>query len=404
LETIDPRALGNRLQDARRARGLTQQEAAEALNVARTTITAIEKGERRLQPEELIRFAKLYGRRVNDLVGARESAGDFAVQFRTAYSAAAPREVQTQLEEAVHEFQRMCEDYFRLERVTESPISRPKPATYQTEGMDPDEAGQDIASAERNRLGLGEGPVIKLRDILENDVGLRIFFISLPSRVAGMFNYSDDLGGCIAINAAHPDERRRWSLAHEYGHFLSNRYRPEISILASYERVPAAERLADAFARCFLMPEPGLRRRFNDVLRQSAGKVTAAEVCRLADYYAVSVEAMMLRLEELRLLPVGTWDRLRDSGFKVREAQKQLGLVPRSGIEQQLPYRYQSIAVRAYQQGELTEGELARLLRVDRLQARQTVQVVTERPNVSDKGDVERLSVDLASTLGKTGS
>ena len=43
---LDPRALGRRLQEARKARGLTQQDAAESLAVARTTITAIEKGDR----------------------------------------------------------------------------------------------------------------------------------------------------------------------------------------------------------------------------------------------------------------------------------------------------------------------------------------------------------------------
>ena len=44
LENIDPRALARRLQEARKARGLTQQDVADSLAVARTTITALEKG------------------------------------------------------------------------------------------------------------------------------------------------------------------------------------------------------------------------------------------------------------------------------------------------------------------------------------------------------------------------
>ena len=46
-ESIEPRRLGGRLQEARAARGLTQQDLADVLGLARTTITAIEKGERR---------------------------------------------------------------------------------------------------------------------------------------------------------------------------------------------------------------------------------------------------------------------------------------------------------------------------------------------------------------------
>ena len=65
-----------------------------------------------------------------------------------------------------------------------------------------------------------------------------------------------------------------------------------------------------------------------------------------------SVEAMMLRLEELRLLPGGTWERLRDRGFRVREAQAQLGLARRSPNDSSLPLRYQLLAVRAYEEGE----------------------------------------------------
>jgi len=49
LDTIDPRRLGAELQQARKQRGLTQEEAAGIIDVARTTIVAIEKGGRRLR-------------------------------------------------------------------------------------------------------------------------------------------------------------------------------------------------------------------------------------------------------------------------------------------------------------------------------------------------------------------
>ena len=227
LETTDPKGLGRRLQEARRARGITQRDVADSLSVARTTITALEKGERRIRPDELIQLAKLYGRDVSDLVGPRELTAEFSVQFRTAVAGAASQQAKTELEQGVQEFQRLSEDYLYLERLNALPVTRTYPPQYPFEGLAPEEVAEDVASSERNRLGLGDGPVLNLREALENDVGLRIFYVSLPSRVAGMLAYTDELGGCIAANARHPEERRRWTLAHEYGHFLTSRFRPE---------------------------------------------------------------------------------------------------------------------------------------------------------------------------------
>lgn len=53
LSPVDRVVIGERLALARRACGLTQQSAAEALGVAQTSIAAMEKGDRRPQPSEL---------------------------------------------------------------------------------------------------------------------------------------------------------------------------------------------------------------------------------------------------------------------------------------------------------------------------------------------------------------
>src|SRR5439155_11215092 len=68
IATINPRTVGVRLQEARKARGLTQQEVADQLSLARTTVVAMEKGERAVQPTELIRLANLYCRSIHDLL------------------------------------------------------------------------------------------------------------------------------------------------------------------------------------------------------------------------------------------------------------------------------------------------------------------------------------------------
>lgn len=399
IDAIPPPKLGRRLQEARKARGLTQKEVADSLGFARTTVTALEKGERRTRPHELIQMARLYGRPVGDFVGNKEPTSDFAVQFRAAVNKLDSRQSRGELRRAVETFQRLCEGYLHLEKLNQAPLSRSYPPQYLTGGTSPEVAAEDVASSERHRLALGEGPLLNLRDALENDIGLRVFVIELPSRVAGMFSYTDELGGCIAVNARHPQDRQRWSLAHEYGHFLTDRFRSEVSLLHGLGRSHDGERFADAFARCLLMPAAGLRRRFNEMSRAVGGKVTAAEICQLAHHYYVSVEAMMRRLEELRLLPGGTWELLRDRGFKVREAQKQLGLSPHPRDEQALPLRYQYFAALAYENGKLTEGELARYLEVDRVAARRLIQELAHSLLLQDEGEVTSFSIDLTRSV-----
>ena len=399
VDVIPPPSLGRRLQEARKARGLTQQEVADSLGFARTTVTALEKGERRIRSSELIQMARLYGRPVGDIVGKKEPVSDFAVQFRAAVAKLDSREFQDELKHGVESFQRLCEDYLHLERLNETPLSRSYPPEYPTEGTSPERAAEDVASAERHRLALGDGPLRNLRDALENDVGLRVFSIELPARVAGMFSYTEELGGCIAVNARHPLERQQGSLAHEYGHFLTSRFQSEVSMLGGHGRSRAGERYADAFARCLLMPAAGLRRRFNELSRAVDGRITVAEICRMAHYYFISVEAMMLRLEELRLLPGGSWERLRDRGFKVQEAQEQLGLSPHLRDERVLPLRYQYLAALAYEKEELTEGELTRILRVDRVAARQLVQELTQSSHLQEEGQVDSFFIDLARSV-----
>src|SRR5271169_4714729 len=75
LAAVESRALAARLRDAREARGWTQQELADRLGMARTTIVAIEKAARRLKPQELVQLAALLGRSVSELL-QRSSAPD----------------------------------------------------------------------------------------------------------------------------------------------------------------------------------------------------------------------------------------------------------------------------------------------------------------------------------------
>ncbi|HZP82912.1 MAG TPA: XRE family transcriptional regulator, partial [Chthonomonadaceae bacterium] len=305
---VAPAELGRRLAAARRSRNLSQEEVAQRLEISRPTLVAIEKGTRPVKPEELTLLAQLYGRSVHELVSQRPFVADFAPMFRvTQVTEVAPEAVS----EAVKTFQQACEDYLALETLLDAPMPRyTYPEPYALGGLSAQAAAEEVATMERSRLNLGQGPLADLLEVLENDVGLRVFVLPLAEfKIAGMFAYTDRLGGCLLVNGQHPLTRQNWSMAHELAHFLLDRFREDITILFEYERKPRAEQFADAFAASFLMPAAGLRQRFRRIV-QSRNDFTVADLCLLADQYAVSVEAMTRRLESLGCVQPGTWEQL----------------------------------------------------------------------------------------------
>jgi transcriptional regulator with XRE-family HTH domain len=61
-EKLDPRIVGRRIAESRKARGKTQEEMAEFLNCSRPTYIAIEKGERLAKSDEIVKLAAFLGR------------------------------------------------------------------------------------------------------------------------------------------------------------------------------------------------------------------------------------------------------------------------------------------------------------------------------------------------------
>jgi Zn-dependent peptidase ImmA (M78 family)/DNA-binding XRE family transcriptional regulator len=399
-ERLDPDndggPLGARLRAAREARGLTQAQAAAELQVSRPLLIAMEKGSRQVQPEELIKLARFYGKPVSDLLRPTEPPVAIGARFRAALASAPETD---NLPDLIARLEELADNYLDLLRRAGADPPGQYPPVRRIDHLDPAQAGEDLASEERNRLGIGDGPIQRLREVLEIDVGLRIFIEPLPSRVAGLFVYVESLGGCIALNANHPSERRRWTLAHEYAHFLVSRDRAEVTLVSHRRQAPESERFADAFAANFLMPRSGLSRRFNELKRSKAGPITAAALVQLAHAYRVSVQALTLRLEDLRLVRAGTWDRLRDNNFQPRAAARMLGLeADDEYAAESLPFHYCILATQLYADGEITEGQLARYLSTDIVGARRVYQRLTETRDVSDEGASQ--IVDLAEAAG----
>ncbi|NQT41221.1 MAG: ImmA/IrrE family metallo-endopeptidase [Planctomycetes bacterium] len=398
FDPIDPKVLGQRLTEARKARNITQEEAAGHLHCSRPTLIAIEKGTRPAKADEIVALASFYGRQVHELVRPGTPISDLQPHLRAVVSQG--RADDPELLSAIAGLQKFAADYHRLEEILGVPLQLNYPAEVRLGShVSVVALAEDVATQERQRLGLGDQPIEELRDLLEMEVGLRIVYESLPSKIAGMFAFSSEFGGVIAVNMKHPAQRRRATMLHEYGHLITDRYKPGVDYI-NYpgSRKPPNERFAESFSMAFLMPATSVRRRFNHIVN-SSGDFQIADLCRLKHCYFVSLEAMTLRLERLNLIPKGVLQHLKESRFEVRKAEEMLGLREDRGAGGRFSQRYVSLAVDAYERGELSEGQLASFLRCDRVTAREIRQQYLTTTDLSDEGEVLQVQLESQHSL-----
>src|SRR5438477_12474830 len=398
LETIDPRILGQRITEARKARGKTQEEVADFLECSRPTYIAVEKGGRAARSDEIIKLAWFLGRKVHELVRPTEPVVDLQPHLRAVAAKMKGADAKA-LNAAIDELQRLAEDYRDLEKLMNAPLrfNYPPEVTLNPR-IDAAQLAEAVALQERQRLGLGDQPVIYLRSTLEWDVGLRIFYWDLPSAIAGMYAYTADLGCCILVNRKHPPERRRVSMLHEYGHLIVNRYEPGIDYLTITGRKPANERFAESFGLSFLMPASSVRQRFHDIVT-TTGDFKGADLRRMSHFYYVSVEAMALRLEQLGLIQRGSWQFLKESKFSPREAAELLNLQTQPVNDFPFPDRYKYLAVTAYERGEFGDSDLAHYLRCDIVTAREIAAATLTSREIEPTGEESAWRLDFAKSL-----
>lgn len=359
---LPPAILGERLRAARSGVNLTQDVAAASLGIARTTLVGIEKGQRPVKPDELLALASLYGMSVGKLISPDAIHVDLAAKFRRTEG----RDLSRSVAEALTLLNRLVTGAVQLERLLgqEQRTDYPPPVRINPHSVT--QQAEDAADNLRARLGLGLGPMPDLIGVLESELGLRIFFRPLPANVSGLYAYDEAVGACMLLNANHHWKRRIQIAAHETGHFVSDRSHADV---LGGEDIPltAEERFAKRFGSAILMPASGVRARF-DRVANSENRFDVRELILLAYQFGVATEAMCRRLEELTLLPRGTWDSLRARGF-ANDLER--GTVGEADVPQPKPPvvspRLAYLASLATARELLSEGQLCDLLAVDRL-------------------------------------
>lgn len=134
---------------------------------------------------------------------------------------------------------------------------------------------------------------------IANSLGIRVLFAKLPEGVSGAIHKTLDADPEIYIEAMESVPRRRFTCAHELGHFVLSQEKEVIEFVDYRDGANTPEeQFANAFAANLLMPEDDVRAE-----AQRLGTNLMLSLWELWKRYGVSEHAMRVRLSTLGLIP-----------------------------------------------------------------------------------------------------
>ena len=370
---MTPQELGTKLKQARENAGMSQADAADALNLTRTAITQMENGKRAVSTLDLSQLAALYHRPVSAFFGASDTEEDvLAVLHRTLPDFGARDAVKKQ----VSHYLNWCREGHNLERILGRGRRSVLPAFTPPVPRDSWQAvqqGEAIARQERKRLDLGRAPVPDMARLMRAQ-GIWASVAAFPDSISGLFLSHTSIGMAIFANAAHSRSRKRFAYAHQYAHALMEREAP-VTLSQTANSSELAEQRATAFATAFLLPADGIA-----ALLENFGKgkqrVAHYDVAMLARHFGVSYLAATYRLKNLHHISPAECATLAEKADMGRAYLRQLDYVSdlESTDDESITQRALRgdiiyLALEAHRREEISRGKLgdiAQLLDVDK--------------------------------------
>lgn len=124
--------------------------------------------------------------------------------------------------------------------------------------------------------------------------GLEVVEFAFHNKISGLLKKEQ---GVIGVNQTHHPVRKRFTIAHELGHFLLGHGLgeeiQEETIDDSFDKSHPQEREANQFASCLLMPREFVKKEVNK---------NSLDIEKLSKTFGVSKQAITIRLLELKLI------------------------------------------------------------------------------------------------------
>jgi Zn-dependent peptidase ImmA (M78 family)/DNA-binding XRE family transcriptional regulator len=363
--------IGERLRIAREAIGFTLERAAKESGIGASSLSEFENDKREPKFSHLSKLAEVYRKTVEFFLT------DDAIIQDTMLWRDKPGAEEGKKTEA--EFRQLCDQYRRLEVLTDEvrQCKLPKPDMAKPEDFGFKQA-ELFAKEARKWFHLGEVPIASLKRILEEVYYIKIFHMEYSG--SSISTVSDRFGPAILLNTGNRQWRRSYDLAHELFHILTW----QIFRVQGSEPSELEEKLADAFASRFLMPEESIRDRIQSN-SDDQGQISFDRLDDIAREFDVSLEALIYRVASIYRFKKSDVERY------VTAAKRHLRfLKPRDSYKpNKLPERYCDLAQRAMREGKLSLMQFAKYMGITYKMARE---YLTENEDFTD----EKVSISLA--------
>ena len=350
--------LEKRIMAARRAAGFSISEAAQKLGFKNyQTLSAIEKGARKINAHELIIIARLYGRSLDYFLESDVAPDPVPLWRKTAETDA--NRVQRQFLSFLEKYTNL-EHLLGLKRKWKDIQKNYDRDDFSFDGFErADKLGAEI----HNFLDLGSRPSSNLLYVLENKLRFKILHIPLGDGVSGASIVDNTLGVGILINANDAPWRRNFDLAHELFHVITwNVFSPEE--IGNGTKKTRPEQYADIFASSLLLPEAHLL----DTLKETitTNEVKIIDIIEVAKDFGVSTEAVLWRLVNLKILKKSQAQKVLDTPeFRDLDHNMRRKLYNKDRPSK-FPSRFISLACRCLMEGKISRGSFAEYLEIDR--------------------------------------
>ena len=218
----------------------------------------------------------------------------------------------------------------------------------------------------RDEWNLGEDAIPNLCEFLE-EKGVKVCALPLPESVSGVqanvTSAADEVIQVIVVNANHPGERQRFTLAHELGHLC-------LKAAQGLDIEDACNR----FAGALLMPRALLEREVGK--RRSV--IWLRELFELKLLFGVSAQAIAFRCRDLEIMN----QRAVTDVFKIF-SQKGWRKVEPVPLDRERPARFERLCLRALAEGLISESKASELLKKT---AREVIASLNEPPTIEAAG------------------
>jgi Zn-dependent peptidase ImmA (M78 family)/DNA-binding XRE family transcriptional regulator len=282
--------LGNKIQRARKALGLSLRDLGEQIALSHAAIKKYEDNEVTPSSDILIKLAKALHVKVEYFFRPERFTLE-KIQYRK--HADMP---QRQLDEIKAKMLDQIERRIELESLFPSPPIQTFSLNHKKIGnCDDIEA---VADEIRKQWDLGFEPLPDLIDIFE-ERGIKVFEMDNQQypKLDGLSASINDMP-IILIGNQRPGDRQRFTLAHELGHLVLN---------GSSDQNLDEEKWCNHFAGAFLLPKEALI----NILGEHRNHIEPRELSLLKQEFGISMLSILHRVEEIGIISHSLYLQLR---------------------------------------------------------------------------------------------